>query len=166
MKFELEAELKTEPLFDSVRSVYMIFAAYVKNVKEEFGKDKSMELLTRTFRQVGEMKGRTLKKYGDGTPLNANEAYELMKEIPKSLGINFMVPERNNRKIVVHLDKCPLYESAESMGLDPSEFCKYSGIPYFDAMAKQLNPHLEYSQIKSKSSAEDFCEEELHLTED
>ena len=53
---------KSEQLFKSVRSVYVALAAYVNKVGEEIGIDKALELLTKSFSEIGVYQGKKLKK--------------------------------------------------------------------------------------------------------
>ena len=122
-----------------------------------------MELLSNSFKEVGTIQGKKLKKQTEKENLNANEAYELIKAIPKSIGINFMITQKNSEKVVARLDKCSIYESAKMAGIDPAEFCINSAIPYFKAVAQQLNLDLEYTRNKCKENKKDFCEEQLVL---
>ena len=156
-------EDKAEQLFKSVRSVYIALAAYVNKVAQEIGKEKAMELLSDAFKEIGTIQGKNLKKQTDKVNLNANEAYELIKAIPKSVGINFMITQKDPEKVVARLDKCSIYESAKMVGIDPAEFCINSAIPYFKTVAQQLNLDLEYSRNKCKEHEKDFCEEQLVL---
>jgi hypothetical protein len=160
---KLQVEDKSEQLFKSVKSVYIALAAYVKNVAKEIGEDKAMEILSSSFDEIGTYQGKKLKRDAKKANLDANEAYELIKSIPKSIGINFMITQKDSDKIIARLDKCSIYESAKLVGLDPAEFCINSAIPYFKAVAKQLNLDLEYSRNKCKLTEKDFCEEQLVL---
>ena len=103
------------------------------------------------------------RDYVEESNLYANEAYELMKSIPKGIGVNFMITQKDSNKVVARLDKCPVYESSKLAGLEPGEFCNHSAIPYFRAVAKQLNMNLDYQQNKCKASEADFCEEQVFL---
>lgn len=162
-KSKVESEDKSDQLFKSVRSVYIALAAYVNKVGQEIGIEKAMELLSNSFAEVGTYQGKKLKKLADKEKLNADEAYELMKVVPKSMGINFMIPQKDSNNVITRLDKCPVYECAKVVGLDIGTFCNNSAIPYFNAIAKQLNIDLEFNRNKVKTSESDFCEEQLTL---
>lgn len=160
----MQAEDKSSNLFDSVKSVYIALAAYVNKVAQEIGKDKAMALLSSSFTEIGKFQGKKLKKLTSKDDLNANEAYELIKNIPKRIGVNFMITKQDKDKVVARLDKCPVYESAATVGIDPGEFCHNSAIAYFSAVAKELNLNLDYQRNKCKASEKDYCEEQIVLT--
>ncbi len=159
----MQTEDESEQIFKSVRSIYIALATYVKKVAQEIGMDKAMELLSSAFTEIGTYQGKKLKKLTDKEKLNANEAYELMKTIPKSIGINIMIPQKDPDNVISRLDKCSVYESAKVAGLDSSEFCSNSAIQYFNAMAKQLNNDLDFIRKKTKVTEEDFCEVQIVL---
>lgn len=148
-------------LFRSVRSVYNALALFVKKVGEEIGNEKSLALLSKAFSEIGEYQGKNLKKLLENEKPNATEAFDAIKKIPLSLGINLMIPEKESDKVVVRLDKCPIFESAEIMGIDPATFCDNTAIPYYDTIAKELNKDLKYKRNKIKIAQDDFCEEQI-----
>ncbi|MHA1148633.1 MAG: L-2-amino-thiazoline-4-carboxylic acid hydrolase [Promethearchaeota archaeon] len=156
-------EEKSEQLFKSVRSVYIALAAYVNKVGEEIGMDKALDLLSKSFSEIGGYQGKKLKKKTNLDNANASEAYELIKQVPLSLGINLMIPKNEANKLKTRLDKCPIFESAKVVGIYPESFCDNTAVPYYDAVAKQLNSELEFQRTKIKSSEIDFCEEQLIL---
>ena len=151
-----------EQLFRSVRSVYNTLASYVNKVAEEIGQEKALEILSEAFSDLGMYQGKKLKRLLlDAQKPNASEAYDLIKAVPLSIGINLMIPEKETDKVIVRLDKCPIFECAEVVGINPATFCDNTAVPYYDTIAKVLNPDLKFERNKIKTSTNDFCEEQL-----
>ncbi len=155
------ANEKEKQLFNSVRSVYIALAAYVSKVGEEIGMDKALKVLSRTFGEIGRYQGKKLKKILEKENPNATEAFEVIKNVPFSLGINLMIPEKDSSKVIARLDKCPIFECADVVGINPAVFCDNTAVPYYDMIAKELNPDLKFERNKIKSNQEDFCEEQI-----
>lgn len=151
-----------DQLFRSVRSVYIALAAYVNKVGKEIGKEKALEYLSSVFEEIGMYQGKKLKRLLlDSQKPDAIEAFDLMKSVPFSIGINLMIPEKDSDKVIARLDKCPIFECAEVVGIDPATFCDNTAVPYYDSIAKELNPDLKFERNKIKASPNDFCEEQL-----
>ena len=151
-----------DQLFRSVRSVYIALAAYVNKVGKEIGEEKALEYLSSSFAEIGEFQGKKLKRLLlESQKPNATEAFDLIKAVPFSIGINLMIPKKESDKVVARLDKCPIFECAKVVGIDPATFCDNTAVPYYDTIAKQLNMDLKFERNKIKSSPDDFCEEQL-----
>ena len=75
--------------------------------------------------------------------------------------------EESPDRAVFKIYKCPVYEAGQMLGLDASTIeaqCRAGSIPFMDNMVKQLNPKLGCQLKKFRSTADDFCEEEILLS--
>jgi hypothetical protein len=93
-------------------------------------------------------------------------AWSLLKTIPEELGLNFQIIEESPKRVVVRAGRCSIYEAAQALGIDNKSIetmCKFSSNRFDASLVKQLNPSLSYRVRKFRSSADDFCEEEITL---
>lgn len=98
---------------------------------------------------------------------NIQEASTLVRNaLEQGFGIASQVTEESDNRIVFKLDRCPVYEAAQELGMDADTIeveCRSGAVTYMSTMLKQLNPNLDYELVKCRSSADDFCEEAVML---
>ena len=110
-------------------------------------------------------KGKKEEKKGK---IGAKEASQvLLNVIEKSYGIQSDVVDESPSNITCKIGKCPVFESAQALGMDVKDIeatCRASAIVFMDSIAKQLNPDLSYQLTKFRTSADDCCEENIQLS--
>jgi hypothetical protein len=107
-----------------------------------------------------------MKQQAGAKEIDAKIAWSLLKTIPEELGLNFQIIEESPKRVVVRAGRCSIYEAAQALGIDNKSIetmCKFSSNRFDASLVKQLNPSLSYRVRKFRSSADDFCEEEITL---
>ena len=90
----------------------------------------------------------------------------LLDVVKEALGILSEVIEESSQRLVMRIGRCPLYESAQEVGVDAETsegYCRACDIGYMDTMVKQLNPELSYQLMKFRSTENAYCEEAVVL---
>ncbi|MFB0563935.1 MAG: L-2-amino-thiazoline-4-carboxylic acid hydrolase [Candidatus Lokiarchaeia archaeon] len=144
-------------------TAFIFFDAYLNTVAEEIGMERALDLLTKMCETMGAIQGKMMKDQSDIKEFDAQTASSLLNSTPGSLGIIGEVIEESPQKAVSRGGRCPIYEAARIMGVDPETLCRKGSMVFMDAVAKQLNPNLSYSCTKFRSSPDDFCEETVIL---
>ena len=151
-----------EDVFNGAKSAMTFYGAYLKTVADDIGMDKALSLHTKMFETMGTMQGEMAKEKSGPKEIDTKAAFSLAKSAPESLGIGVEVVEESPQSIALKVGKCPIYESAQMMGMDAETIetmCRSGPIRFLDAMTKQLNPNLSYKLQRFRSGADDFCEE-------
>lgn len=123
-------------------------------------------MIETTCTTMGAVQGRMSKsqarreKVKDMTPLNASN---LAAGAIKGFGIQAEVLKQTPEKVSVKVGKCPVYEAAKMMGLDPEQLCRKSAIPFMNSLVKELNPDLRYELEKFRTTQDDSCVESVAL---
>ncbi|MFX0020051.1 MAG: hypothetical protein ACFFAK_00095 [Promethearchaeota archaeon] len=100
------------------------------------------------------------EKIKEMSPKNASI---LASDAIKGFGIESEIFKETDEKISIKVGKCPVYEAAKMMGLDPEPFCWRSAIPFMNSLVKELSPNLQYELEKFRTGQDDFCEESIVL---
>jgi len=152
-----------ENTFNGAKSGLTFLQAYLNSVADEIGMEQALALDTKTCQALGTAQGMMLKEQAGVEEVDLKTAEEmLLAMIEESFGITSEVTDESPNKITCKVGRCPVYESAEMLGMDNKAIeagCKASSITYMDTAVKQLNPKLSYKLTKFRSSADDFCEE-------
>lgn len=128
--------------------------------------DRALALHTRMLETMGTMQGKMMKEQAGIQDLDAKVAYSLVRGVPESLGLAFEVVEENPASVRFKCPRCSVYEGWQMTGLDEQTretMCRAGAIRFMDSVVKQLNPNLNYQLAKFRSSADDFCEEQIVL---
>jgi hypothetical protein len=91
----------------------------------------------------------------------------LLGAIEQGFGIPSEVIEASPESVVLKIARCPVYEAARALGMEPEAIeasCRAGSVSFMDAMAKQLNPELRYELRRFRSAPDDACEEAILLT--
>ena len=123
-------------------------------------------MIETTCKSMGSLQGKMLKskakheKIKEMTPKNASL---LGSEAIKGFGIETEILKESDEKVSIKVGKCPVYEAAKMMGLDPEPLCRKSAIPFMNCLVKELSSDLQYELKKFRASQDDFCEEAIVL---
>jgi hypothetical protein len=154
----------TEDTLNGATAAMTLFNAYMGTVAEEIGMDRAGSLFTKMCENMGAMQGKMMKEQTGTEEIDTKTAWSLVKNVPESLGISSEVVEESPQEVVVKLGKCPIYSSAEMLGMDAETIetmCRTGSAKLMDTVVKQLNPNLSHQLRKFRSSADDFCEEAI-----
>ena len=151
-----------DDVFNGAKSAMTFYDAYLQTVAEEIGLDKAISLHTKMFETIGAMQGKMIKEQAGAEEIDTKAALSLTKSVPESLGISMEVIEENPHSVSFKVNKCPIYEAAQMMGVDAETIetlCRNGPVRFMDTMTKQLNPNFNYQLQRFRSGPDDFCEE-------
>ena len=157
--------MATEEALNAARNAFTFLFAYLNTVAEEIGMERAVGLQTKMCETMGAMQGQMLKQQAGIEQADAKTAWALAATVVESLGIATEVVEESSQKAVRKNSRCPVYDAAQMLGIDPKSNCRATSLRFMDALVKQLNPNLSVQVLKFRSSADDFCEEACVLGE-
>ncbi|MFW9949489.1 MAG: L-2-amino-thiazoline-4-carboxylic acid hydrolase [Candidatus Thorarchaeota archaeon] len=140
--------------------------AFVNTVKEDVGESKVYSMIEKTCQNMGAVQGKMLKSKARREKMkemNPSNAAILASDAIKGFGIETEVLKESDEKVSMGVKRCPVYEAAKMMGLDPEPFCRSSSLPFMRSLVKELNPNLQYELDKFRIGQDDFCEESISL---
>jgi hypothetical protein len=158
--------MATSKAFDAAKTALMILDAYVNAVGQEIGKERAVAIMTKMADNLGARQGKTLKEKSGIKKFDAKSAAALLNTVPQSFGMIMEIIEETPKTSVTKAGRCPVYEAAQECGMDGATIeamCRASSIRMMDAAVKQFNPALSMRVRKFRSSAQDFCEEQIIL---
>lgn len=160
--------MTVEDTFNGAMSGLAFMRAYANTVAQKIGAEQALSLETETCETMGAMQGMMIKGQMDSEEIGLSEAGKVLwKQIETGFGILSEVAEESSNKIICKAGRCPVFESAQLLGMDVKDIettCRATSIRFMDAMAKQLNPNLSYQLTKFRSTADESCEESIVLT--
>jgi hypothetical protein len=149
--------------FRGAKSGLTFLFAYQNAVAQEFGMERAMALNREMVQALGTAQGKDLKDRVDIEEIPPELASSLAGEFLKQgLGIRSQAVEGTPERVVIKVDRCPIYEAAEALGMEKAEIealCRAGSMPYMDALIKQFNPELEYVLSQFRASADAPCVE-------
>ena len=155
--------MAVQDTFNGAKSGLTFMRAYVNTVAQEIGAEKALVLDTKVCEALGAMQGKMIKEQIGSKDVGTKEASQiLLNVIEKGYGILSEVVDESPNKITCNVGKCPVFESAQALGMELKDIestCRASAIQFMDSIAKQLNPNLSYQLTKFRSTADDCCEE-------
>ena len=152
--------------FGGAKTAMMFLDIFANMVAQEIGMERTLNLTAKAGEKMGEMQGTMMKQQIGAKEIDAKTAWSLLKTTPEQLGLNFQIIEESPKRVVVKAGRCSIYEAAQALGIDNKSIetmCKFSSNRFDDSLVKQLNPRLNFRVRKFRSSADDFCEEEITL---
>ena len=158
--------MEPNAIFQGAKAAFTYHNLYLTTVGQEFGIAKAIALESRMCENIGTIQGKFIKDKSGISAFDAKTAYAIVKEVPEGFGIIGEVLEESPGKVRFKCGHCSIYEGAQNAGLDDKtreNICRKGSIRYMDAMVKQLHPNLSYRLTKYRTSADDFCEEEIAL---
>ena len=159
--------MATEDKLEGARNGLAFSYAYMNMVGQEIGMERAIALSAKVDEMMGDAQGKMMKEQLGGKDIDINAATTMaLNTIKDGFGITSEVIERSPERMVVRCSRCPVYEAAQSVGIDTGTIetlCRTGSLKFMDAMVKQLNPNLSYRLTKFRSAADDFCEEAIVL---
>jgi hypothetical protein len=159
--------MAVEDTFNGAKNAFTYFFAYLNTVGQEIGMEQALALDTKMCETTGVVQGQMLKEQAGIEEFDAQTAAALTgKLIEDALGISSEVAEGSPQRVVTRIGRCPLYEAAQTLGMDAEAIeglCRAGAIRHMDTITKQLNPDLSYQLSKFRSTADDSCEEVIVL---
>jgi hypothetical protein len=159
--------MSIEDKFTGAKNGFSFYFAFLSSIAEEYGMDKAIALSVKVDEKLGAEQGRMIKEQSEAAEFDTITAAAVAKNtIEHALGISSEVIEESPDKTVMRCSRCPVYEAAQDLGIDTNtveKLCHKGSIKFMDALVKQLNPNLSYNLNKFRTSADDYCEEEIVL---
>ena len=158
--------MENRDAFGGAKTAMMFLDIFANMVAQEIGMERTLNLTAKAGEKMGEMQGTMMKQQIGAKEIDAKTAWSLLKTTPEQLGLNFQIIEESPKRVVVKAGRCSIYEAAQALGIDNKSIetmCKFSSNRFDDSFVKQLNPRLNFRVRKFRSSADDFCEEEITL---
>jgi len=155
-----------EDILEAARTALTLYGAYLNATAQEIGIDRALAIHTKVLETMGSHQGQMMKEQSGTMEHDAQTAWKLVRTTPVNLGLDFEVKEESPQRVMLRCGRCSIFEAAQSLGMDVKHieaFCRAGPARFMDVAAKQLNPNLEFHVGKFRSSADDFCEEELIL---
>lgn len=160
-----------EDIFEGAKTAYTAYFAYVNTLIKEIGKEKALELMTKSDTVRGSNVGADIKAGAGGKDFCVQEAMETIIEMAKGIGGIDTIIELNDKegKTVTAFGKCPVYEAGKANGMDDGlieELCRASSLAFLNSVVKQLNPKLCYKVSAFRSEEYGGCLEEIKYSDD
>ena len=159
--------MATEDKLEGARNGLAFHFAYMNMIGQEIGIERAIALNSKVFEMMGDTQGKMLKEQDGGKDIDINAATTMaLNTIKDGFGITSEVKEKSPKKMVIRCSRCPVYEAAQSVGIDTEtikNLCRTGSLKFMDAMVKQLNPDLSYQLKKFRTGPDDYCEEEILL---
>ena len=153
--------------FNGAKNAFTFFYAYLNAVGQDIGMERAIALDAKMCEMMGTAQGQAMKAQAGLDEIDFAMAASLsVRSIDEALGISSEVMEESAQRIAFKVGRCPVYEAAQALGMDGASIeamCRASSLRYMDTMIKQLNPHLSYRLSEFRSSADDYCVEEVVL---
>lgn len=150
---------------EGARNAFVFFYAFQEAVGKEIGMQKAIDIAGKVDKEMGAMQGRKMKEQAGAEELDLKAVTALaLSSINTGFGIASEMIDQSPEKMVIRCGRCPIYEAAELLGIDPGttrQLCEAGPLKFMDGMVKQLNPKFTYQLRKFRISAGDFCEEQI-----
>ncbi len=159
----MQVEFFTEPVYKSAKTSHIAFASYLAKIAQQIGLEPALKTLSSTYEDMASYQGLKFKNHSEIKNFDAKNAYPLLKSIAERFGMDYEIMHLETSKVAIKITRCPIYEASKVAGLDPEKFCRCGAIKYMNTLVKKLNPKLEYTLDKFRSSKDDYCEENLVL---
>lgn len=161
-----ELEISLEDRFTGAKNAFIILDAFIGMVVKEYGENKAYSMIEKTCQNMGALQGKMSKSQARREKIkemNPSNAAFLASDAIKGFGIASEILKESDDKVSIKVKRCPVYEAAKMMGLNPEPFCRSSSLPFMDSLVKELNPNLQYELDKFRIGQDDFCEESISL---
>ena len=158
--------ISLEDTFAGAKNAFLILDAFLGTVVKEIGENKAYSMIEKTCQNMGALQGKMSKSQARREKIkemNPSNAALLASDAIKGFGIASEILKESDEKVSIKVKKCPVYEAAKMMGLDPEPLCRSSSLPFMDSLVKELNPNLQYELEKFRIGQDDFCKESISL---
>ena len=155
-----------EDTFTGAKNAFIILDAFIGTVVKENGENKAYSMIESTCQNLGAVRGKMAKSQARREKIkemNPSNAALLASDAIKGFGIATEILKESADKVSMEVKKCPVYEAAKMMGLDPEPLCQSSSLPFMSSLVKELNPNLHYELEKFRTGQDDFCVESISL---
>ena len=162
-----EVHTASDDAFNAAKTGFTLLHAYINTVAQEIGRERAGGLMTKMCETMGAKRGKMMKEQAPVKEFDAKAAWSPVKNFKDTLGQHYEVSEESPQRVVVRTARCPIYESARTLGMDASTIetrCRTGFVRIMDTAVKQLNPNLNLGVRKFRSTPDEFCEEEITLT--
>ena len=150
-----------------VKRAYSVLFSYVISVIESLGSDKALEILKEVVLKRGKEDGLDLKRRLKVESDDILDALAVYSAFIQDSGMTFNVIEKNEKKIVLKIGKCPVFEASHEAILDCQYFgekmCRLIYLPLASAVVSIINPYLSVDLVRYRSFHDGYCIEELSL---
>ena len=153
--------------FRGAKNAYIYYFAYLTTVAHEIGMERAIAMQAKMCEERGAIDGKIIKEQTDINEFDAIAAASLAENYVESIGVSPEVIEESPKKVSFKALSCPLYEAAQTVGLEDElieALCRAGPVRNMDSMVKQLNPYLDYQLTKFRSTEDSFCEEAIILS--
>jgi len=158
--------MSLEDTFNGAKNAFILLDGFIGTVVKEIGEEKAYDMVETTCQNIGAIQGKMSKSQARREKMkemNPRNASILAADAIKGFGIQAQILKESDEKVSIKVGKCPVYEAAKMMGLDPEPLCRRSAIPFMNSLVKQLNPDFHYELEKFRTGQDDFCEESIAL---
>jgi len=158
--------MATEDGFAGAKTGFTFLIAFVGAVAQEIGMERTVGIMTKMSENLGAMQGKMMKQKAGAKEIDARAAWSLLKAAVDNIVLKFQIVEESPKRVVIRSGRCALFEAAQALGIDAKTveaMCRAGGNRFDDSLVKQLNPSLSFRLKKFRSTADDFCEEEVVL---
>jgi hypothetical protein len=159
--------MSVEDTFKGAKTGLTFLNAYIQTVGQVIGSEQAVALQTPMCEAMGAEQARMIKEQYGIKKFDLKTASQVFPSLMKEgYGIRSEVIEETPQMFRLKVGRCPVYEAAEELGMDPEAIeadCRASALKFMDAIARQLNPDLSYQLTKFRSASDDFCEEVIVL---
>ncbi|MFX0020061.1 MAG: L-2-amino-thiazoline-4-carboxylic acid hydrolase [Promethearchaeota archaeon] len=159
-------KIPLEDTFNGAKNAFILLDAFIGTVVKEIGEEKAYNMIEETCQTMGALQGKMSRSQARREKIkemNPKNASFLASGAIKGFGIDTEILKESEEKVSIKVGKCPVYEAAKMMGLDPEPFCRRSAIPFMNSLVKELSPNLQYELEKFRTGQDDFCEESIAL---
>ncbi len=158
--------MATKDGFAGAKTGFTFLNAFVGAVAQEIGMERTVSIMTKMCENLGAMQGKMMKQKAGAKEIDARAAWSLLKPAVDNIVLKFQVVEESPKRVVIRSGRCAVFEAAQALGIDAKTveaICRAGGNRFDDSLVKQLNPSLSFQLKKFRSTADDFCEEEVVL---
>jgi hypothetical protein len=160
--------MAVEDTFNGAKAALVFEHAWRNTVAQVLGIEQALAMDTKICEAMGTAQGKMIKEQTGIDKFDAITARQMLTNlIEEGFGILSDVIEESPHMARTKVGRCPVYESAQALGMDAEAIeasCRAGSVRFMDAVAKQLNPNLSYQLINFRSRPDGYCEEAVVLT--
>ena len=158
----------SEDIYKVARNIFGRYGAFFKQVAQELGMDKAIELHAEAHRELGIATANSMKESMGGVEFDLETLGPLLRNGNVSHGLlTEMIKAPNS--ILLKNSRCPVYDGYRMAGLDnvtAKALCQYGAIAKIGTTVNLLNPKLSYELTHYRSKPDESCVEEIKPIED
>jgi len=158
--------LTKEDAFNAAKNAFSMYGAFFKNVVQEIGLERALNLETKTDEMMGVQMGQMTKEQMGIKELDVKTAAAVARSVVSGFGIPKVDAEEKPTSVLIKVHGCPVYEGYRAVGMDYETIeatCRKGALRQLDTFFKQLDPKASYQLMKFRSSPDGCCEEKITL---